>query len=217
MTSHDDQRRFWNKEASRARFSHPLKRGWLGQVVQSNSAILDYGCGYGRTIETLLEMGFRDVTGLDVSQRMLDRARSKMPGVRLVLTDGMPSPFEDASFDLVILFAVLTGLPGDQQQRALIEDVHRLLRPSGHLYVSDLPLQTDARRVARYEATQPPGLPYGTFTIDEGRAVMRHHSYEWFGELFSMFSIVEQAPLTVNTMRGRTADAVQYLLQKPCS
>ncbi len=117
MTSLGDQRRFWNKEASRARFSHPLNRGWLEQVVQSNSAILDYGCGYGRTIETLLEMGFRDVTGLDVSQGMLDRAQSKIAGVRLVLADGVPSPFEDASFDLVILFAVLTRYARKTEQQ----------------------------------------------------------------------------------------------------
>ncbi|MGA7306609.1 MAG: class I SAM-dependent methyltransferase, partial [Rhodothermales bacterium] len=209
-----DQRRFWNKEASRARFSHPLNRGWLEQVVQSNSAILDYGCGYGRTVAELQKLGYANITGLDTSRGMLDRAAALAPNAPLVLGNGVPSPLPDASFELVILFAVLTTIPDDRDQRALIEDIRRILCPGGHLYVSDLPLQRDERRVKRYETLQPEGLPYGTFTLDGGRAVMRHHSLEWFEELFVSFRIVDRASLSVDTMRGRTADAVQFLLQK---
>lgn len=214
MTSRGDQRRFWNEEASRARFSHPLNRSWLKQVVQPDAAILDYGCGYGRTIVELQKLGYSNVTGLDTSSGMLDRATAIVPSARLVLGNGFPSPLPDASFDLALLFAVLTTIPDDRNQRALIEDVRRVLRPGGYLYVSDLPLQTDARRIARYERSRPEGLPYGTFALDGGRAVMRHHTDDWFDELFAAFRIVDRAALSVATMRGRTADAVQYLLRK---
>jgi len=214
MTSHRDQRRFWDEEAATATFSHPLDRHWLARIVGPDSPILDFGCGYGRTIVELRKLGYRNVTGLDVSQGMLDRAREKLSDVHFVLADGLPSPLDDGSFELLILFAVLTTVPENDRQRALIADASRLLRPGGHLYVSDLPLQTDARRVARYEAARPTGLPYGTFVIDEGRAVMRHHTIEWLEDLFSSFRIAERKTLSVATMRGRTADAVQFLLQK---
>jgi len=215
MRETPNQREFWDEEAPAARFSHPLSPTWLEGIVSPDSPILDYGCGYGRTIAMLAEMGFQNVTGLDSSLAMLDRTRAALPDVALVVVDGLRSPFPDASFELVILFAVLTSIPEDHRQRAVIADVLRILRPGGHLYVSDLPLQTDARRRERYETARPDGLNYGTFYIDGRRAVMRHHTPEWFADLFSEFRVVERETLSVPTMRGHTADTVQYLLQKP--
>ncbi|HUF10770.1 MAG TPA: class I SAM-dependent methyltransferase [Rhodothermales bacterium] len=209
------QQEFWNEEAPTARFSHPLDQEWLARIVCRDARILDYGCGYGRTLRELKKLGYSDLTGLDVSAGMLERARAEVPDVRFVHTHGPPCPLPDASFDLVILFAVLTGIPQDDHQRTLVADVARLLRPSGHLYVSDLPLQTDSLRITRYRKARPDGLPYGAFKLEAGRAVMRHHPETWFEELFAAFDTLERRSTLVDTMRGRNADALQYLFRKP--
>jgi SAM-dependent methyltransferase len=146
---------------------------------------------------------------------MLARVRQEYPDVPLVHATDLPSPLPSESFSLVILFAVLTAIPEDASQRDLMAEIRRLLEPGGHAYVSDLPLQTDARRVARYQHARPPDLPYGTFFLENGRAVMRHHTEDWFGELFSDFEVVATRSLSVATMRRRSADAVQFLLRKP--
>jgi SAM-dependent methyltransferase len=41
------------------------------------------------------------------------------------------SPCWDACFDVVLLFAVLTCVPGDEAQHRLIAELHRVLRPGG--------------------------------------------------------------------------------------
>ena len=209
-----NQCEFWDEEAPAARFSHPLNERWLRQVATPDSRILDFGCGYGRTLAELQYLGYRNLIGLDVSARMLERARSTVSGVPLVHAIEFPCPLEDGSVDLILLLAVLTSIPQDDLQERVMKEVLRLLRPGGHLYVSDLPLQKDARRVARYVEARPAGLSYGTFEIDGGKAVMRHHPRERFDELFMAFRLVEEAEIPVATMRGRIADTVQFLLAR---
>lgn len=41
------------------------------------SSILDVGCGTGRWLEYLIEIGFKDVCGLDITENMLAAARQK--------------------------------------------------------------------------------------------------------------------------------------------
>ena len=54
-------------------------------------------------------------------------------------------PYADESFDAVLLFAVLTCIPTNEGQRKLLENLRRLIRPGGLLYISDLYLQDDER------------------------------------------------------------------------
>src|ERR1700745_99788 len=58
--------------------------------------LLDVGCGTGAYAAGLAARGW-NVTGVDASEDMLRRARSK--GMDAVLADAAALPFEDASFD----------------------------------------------------------------------------------------------------------------------
>jgi len=71
-------------------------------------------------------------------------------------------PFPDGFFDAVVLFTVLTCIPGDHDQRAVIDEVHRLTQLGGLLYTSDMWLQTDERNRQRYAQFEN-RLPYGLF------------------------------------------------------
>lgn len=215
MTAETDQRRYWDAEAPSALFTHPLNVAWIERIAQPRSAFLDFGCGYGRTLAELHELGYTDVTGFDPSEAMLDRAAEVAPHARLVHATSSGTPFSDDAFDVVLLFAVLTATPRDSDQLALVRDLYRILRPGGHLYVSDYPVQDDPRRAARYREERPDDLPFGAFRIDGGRAVMRHHTDEWLEALFSDFESIERRAIAVETMLGRPATAFQWLLCKP--
>src|SRR4029453_12730135 len=65
--------------------------------------VLDLGCGFGAFARWAREMGADSVLGVDLSERMLDRARAQTqdPRVTYCLADIESLELPDASFDLV--------------------------------------------------------------------------------------------------------------------
>lgn len=196
--------------AHEKRFSHPLRAEWLSERLTSQALILDYGCGYGRTLEDLSAAGYQKTVGLDSSQGMLLRCRSRLPHQSLLLTDGRAFPFKDNAFSAVLLFATLTCIPLDTDQRALIAEITRVLYPYGLLYISDLLINEDARNRQRYERFVEAYGMYGIFELPEG-VVVRHHSKEWIEDLTAPFEQLEYEPFSVVTMNGNSSSAFQYL------
>ena len=213
MQDTPSQIRYWNRVAPQKSFSHPLRADWLTDYLPLSARIVDFGCGYGRTLLQLLEAGFTSCVGMDFSAGMLDRCRDEVPGALLVQNDGHGLPLQAESADAVFLFAVLTCVPGDTEQLALMDEVWRVLRPNGLLYISDLLLNRDERNRARYEQCEARFGRYGVFELPEG-VVVRHHSEEWIAEITRPFKQLEYEPITVTTMNGNSSSAFQYLGRK---
>ncbi len=214
MAAASDAQAYWNRVAEEKSFTHPLNAGWLARWVQPDARILDYGCGYGRVLRDLASLGFANAIGVDSSALMIDRGRREDPRLDLRVIDGLPVPLAEQSFDLVLLFAVLTCIASDTDQSGLVAELFRLLRPGGLLYLSDMPLQTDTRNEARYDAGFGRFGTYGVFEIDDG-AVLRHHADGHFEALLSGFEPVEREAIAIMTMNGNSATAVQILARRP--
>jgi SAM-dependent methyltransferase len=207
------QIRYWDRVANEKCFAHPLRVDWLADYSNKQARILDYGCGYGRTLAELLEVGYQNLTGVDFSEQMLARARIAVTRAGLVRNDGHTLPFKNESFDAVLLFAVLTCIPDNSEQRQLIAEVRRVLRPHGLLYVSDLLINNDPRNRERYERDAEKFKCYGVFELPEG-VIVRHHRKEWIEELTLSFRQLEYDDLNVTTMNGNASAAFQYLGRK---
>jgi SAM-dependent methyltransferase len=206
------QSSYWDRVATEKRFSHPLCVDWLTRYLNSEARILDSGCGYGRTLADLSRSGYQNLTGLDFSEAMLRRCQTEVPNTRLVRNDGQSLPLKTHSIDAVILFAVLTCIPEDNEQRALLSEVERVLRPNGLLYISDLLVNDDQRNRERYDKYASHGT-YGVFELPEG-VVVRHHTVEWIKEITGAFEKLEYEPFTVTTMNGNASAAFQCLGRK---
>jgi len=202
--------RYWDSLGSEKHFFHPLGTAWLTHYANPGSCILDFGCGYGRILGELHKAGFTNVIGIDFSFRMLKRCRSRIPGVRLVQNEGCTIPLQKCSVDLVLLFAVLTCIPQDDQQLDLVHEISRVLRPGGLLYISDLLLNSDLRNLERYDRYAEEYGTYGVFKLPEG-VVMRHHSKEWIEMLTGSFHPLEFEAFEATTMNGNKSAAFQYL------
>ena len=125
MTAGLDRR--WRRETARA-------------AVSPGDRVLDTCCGTGDlAIACLAEGG--EVTGLDFSERMLERARAKSNQVEWMQGDALALPFEDGSFDAATVGFGVRNL--EDLDRGLAE-LRRVLRPGG--------------RLAILEITQPRGL-----------------------------------------------------------
>jgi ubiquinone/menaquinone biosynthesis C-methylase UbiE len=90
---------------------------------EGTGALVDVGCGTGGFTAGLAQLGW-DVTGVDISEDMLRRAREK--GVHALQADATSLPFEDASFDAGV--TVLTNTDFDDLASVVRETV-RVLRP----------------------------------------------------------------------------------------
>jgi ArsR family transcriptional regulator len=99
--------------------------------------VLDVGCGDG-TLAQLIAPRARSVTCLDKSERMTQAARRRLTGLgntRVVLGDMHALPFGSESFDVVLLFNVLTY--SEAPARAVTEAA-RVLGPRGKLAIVTL-------------------------------------------------------------------------------
>ena len=203
-----DQRGYWDRVAAEKVFTHPLNRDWVTGVIRPDARVLDYGCGYGRTLNELARMGYANGVGVDFSAAMVARGRREFPELDLRPTLADP----DAAYDAVFLMAVLTCVPEDAEQDALMADTRRVLRPGGVLYVSDMPLQADARNLRRYAEA---GFgTYGVFETEDG-AIVRHHSDARFAALLGGFEVIATEDVPLTTMNGHAATARQFLARRP--
>jgi demethylmenaquinone methyltransferase/2-methoxy-6-polyprenyl-1,4-benzoquinol methylase len=114
--------------------------GWRRKALRSitmpeGASLLDVGTGTG-WIPQYLERKRPDlvVTGVDVSQGMLDIARGKVKKSNLLLADATTLPFEDASFDLVVSAFVYRNI---QDRPAALAEMARVLAPGGTLMLLD--------------------------------------------------------------------------------
>jgi demethylmenaquinone methyltransferase/2-methoxy-6-polyprenyl-1,4-benzoquinol methylase len=129
-------------------------RRWRGKtaaaVVRPGDRVLDVCCGTGDLALEASHAG-GDVTGLDFSAPMLERARRKSAEVEWLEGDALALPFPNGSFDAVTIGFGLRNLAN--VERGLTE-LRRVLRSGG--------------RVAILEITRPKGLlaPFYRFWFD---------------------------------------------------
>ena len=115
-----------------------LDRRWrritAAAVVRPGDDVLDACCGTGDLAIACARAGGR-VTGLDFSERMLERARRKAPELQWVSGDLLELPFADASFDAATVGFGVRNV--DDLPRALTE-LRRVLRSSGRLGILEI-------------------------------------------------------------------------------
>jgi SAM-dependent methyltransferase len=210
----DKQQDYWNRVAKAKTFTHPLNLTLFGAWVDKDAVIIDYGCGYGRLVKQLCENGFGNVKGFDTSVELVSRGNA-IDNLSLEHIATAPDlPVMDGTVDCILLFAVLTCIPSNGEQMALIELLHRKLRPGGVIYLSDYYLQLDKTEVGSYLTLDGDEEAYGVFALPEG-AMFRHHTRSWINRLTQHFMIMKEWPEKVSTMNGHDAAAFQMILQKP--
>ena len=116
---------------------------WEQQVTDrfpEGAKILDMGSGLGREAFILLRQGFL-VTGLDISEYAIEKAKEEAAkkdyNVKFYHYDGEMIPFEDETFDVVIVWSQTFGLLyGDEYKKRYLSECKRVLKPRGLLSYS---------------------------------------------------------------------------------
>ena len=118
----------------------------LPGLADAEWTVGDLGCGTGQVAASLAPF-VRRVVAVDGSTAMLEAARARLGGldnVELRRGELESLPLDDAMLDAATLMLVLHHLPEPQR---VVAEVARVLRPGGHLLVTDmLPHDRDGYR-----------------------------------------------------------------------
>jgi ubiquinone/menaquinone biosynthesis C-methylase UbiE len=108
--------------------------------------VLDVGCGYGRMLRFLAEMGAEPAClfGCDLALYRLQRARQLSSGLQLLLASAGQLPFPSATFDLVSQFSVFSSIFAAELRIQAAREMMRVLKPGGWLLWYDMALGSSA-------------------------------------------------------------------------
>jgi ubiquinone/menaquinone biosynthesis C-methylase UbiE len=207
------QEEYWDSVAGKKEFTTPFQIELFKKNVPKEARILDVGCGYGRTLHELYLSGFTNLTGIDISKKMIDKGTKLYPKLTLKKYDGFKFPFENNSFDAVILLAVLTCIISNNEQEKLIDEIQRVLKDDGILYINDFLINSDQRNIDRYNRYESKYNKYGIFELSEG-VVLRHYTKVRIDELLSNFEKIVFEPVIYTTMNGHKSNGLYYIGRK---
>lgn len=160
---------------------------WLGKLVArlaAGSTVVELGCGNG-TVETRMLAERFDVTGVDLSEEQLRRARERVPGARFVRADVTSVEFGESSLDAVCAFYVFNHIPRELLA-AVFERIRAWLRPGG-LFLASL----GATDIEEWHGEWL-GVPmyFSSFTPERNR------------ELLASFDVLEDEVVTISETDG---------------
>ena len=92
--------------------------------------LLDIGCSFGYTLEAASNLGL-DAVGVEVDQTAVKRCRQM--GFSAENANMIKLPFDDERFQIVTMKHVLEHTT---EPRAVLHEVHRVLRPGGGLFIA---------------------------------------------------------------------------------
>ncbi len=118
--------------------SFDKKRDWippdftiLEQYINKGERILDLGCGNGRFKEIVGTKA--DYYGTDVSEKLIEIAKTRYPNGKFVVTQPLDLPFENDFFDKIFCLAVLHHIPSKKFRKDFLREIKTKLKPGGKL------------------------------------------------------------------------------------
>ncbi|QPN62163.1 class I SAM-dependent methyltransferase [Synechococcus sp. CBW1004] len=108
----------------------------LDTIPSKQGLILDVACGKGETSKYLSRYYEpRNITGINISDKQLESCRANLPEATFLHMDAVEMGFEGEHFDAVICVEAAFHF---NTRRRFLEEALRVLRPGGHLVLSDI-------------------------------------------------------------------------------
>lgn len=157
---------------------------WENEVISyfpAKAWVLDIGCGMGREAFCLYDKGFK-ITAIDISEKVMEPAKQfaleSKRNIEFLLTNGLDLPFENNTFDVVIIWSQTFGLFYEEENKIhILKECNRVLKNNGVLSFSghdinflekSYPQCLDGRKFFAYADTD---CYWETFTINEMTAL----------------------------------------------
>lgn len=96
-----------------------MNRKFMGGL-DKDLRILEVGCGIGLQLQSLRELGFTNLMGLDINKYTAKRARDTL-GIDTIIGSVCTMPLSDGAFDLILTSALLNHVPPRKLTEAMSE------------------------------------------------------------------------------------------------
>ena len=101
------------------------------KVNSANAQILDFGCGIGLSIKEVLKFKPKKITGIDISEVSIQKAKDKNKDseieLELLVGNCEKTNFQNNKFDIVYGTGILHHL----KMSTSLEEIYRILKPGG--------------------------------------------------------------------------------------
>jgi len=97
--------------------------------IGDKKPVWDFGCGPGQTTKYLKDLGI-EISGLDLSEKILEQARTTHPEINFRKGNILELEFDDDSIGGVVAFYAIVHFTEEQVEIAFLE-VFRVLQPGG--------------------------------------------------------------------------------------
>jgi ubiquinone/menaquinone biosynthesis C-methylase UbiE len=117
-----------------------LKDAYLPVIVEIKNTvgdlkgkrILDHGCGSGKITKLFKKFYESDVSGIDPSEDMIDKAKKNDPtGTYELLKENGKFPWENSTFDAVMSNWVFVNIGSTKEMTTATKEIYRVLKPEG--------------------------------------------------------------------------------------
>lgn len=153
--------------------------------------LLDFGCGLGRHAVFFAKQGFQ-VSAFDLSEEGVGHLEqwAKREGlqIRLHTADMLNLPYEDASFDCIFAYHVISHTD-TQGMKTILQQIRRILKPGGEIYLTLCSKDTgsfqnpayphiDENTVIKTEEGPEKGIPHFYVTLADVLTLMGEFQIE---------------------------------------
>jgi len=112
--------------------------------IKAGDAVLDVACGNGRLLKMFADQYSFDGYGVDISEKMIEQAKSLNPSIKFVVGPCEPLPFEDNTFDIITVSAAYHHFPNVS---SFAKEAYRVLKKGGVIHIADLNLPAIVRAI----------------------------------------------------------------------
>jgi pseudaminic acid biosynthesis-associated methylase len=95
--------------------------------IPKGASFLEVGCNTGNQLILLQQMGYSNLSGVELQSYALEMARGRTRGIFLRQGSALALPYEDAAFDVVFTSGVLIHIAPDDLPQAM-DEIHRCAR-----------------------------------------------------------------------------------------
>ncbi|MDR0605508.1 MAG: class I SAM-dependent methyltransferase [Bacteroidales bacterium] len=181
----------------------------IKKYIKYQDKILDLGCGAGRTTIGLYHHGFKNIIGVDISEKMIERARINTANLDLPIifnvSDALSLYFGDKYFKCVFFsFNGLMLIPFKKNRNKAVTEIYRILDNSGYFIFSTPYLDN--------KLTKP-------FWVQRSKELKIDNTNEKYGDIliddFGLDNIYIHIPMSYEVIEMLNANAFEVIEMVP--